>query len=331
MEKDINHIIASVLAGQATEKEKKVLEDWLGDPENLKDFIRIKEVWKTKYPEPEFINYKQKRDQLWGEIQVKGNDGIEWGYFIKVAAMIVIVVAAAFFIIQSISNETHSDQLSASPLIEKVTPAGIKSSFNLPDGSRVLLNAESKLTFPISFDDTARFVELQGEAFFQVARDPSRPFMVKSGHTLTTALGTSFNISAYPYEEKVNIALSTGKVKVDVLETNNNFEEVLLVPGEFISLDGENILNRGVFNIDTTIGWKDGLLVFNQSGFNTVIRKLERWYGVKFIYEKEPTWVFDGKFRNENLENILEVLSHSEKFDYSINHKTVNLIFYDTP
>ena len=330
MKTDINHIIASVLAGQATESERKVLNNWLRDPENFDDFMQIKKIWETKYANPKSVNYQEKRDQLWREIQLSRKGGFGWNYFLKIAAVMVIAVAVSFFIIQTISMESSGNKVSARSFIEKVTPAGIKSTFNLPDGSKVTLNAGSKLTFPASFDDTVRFMELTGEAFFQVVHDSLHPFVVKSGHTLTTALGTSFNISAYPGEATIDIALSTGKVKVDLLKDND--EAILLEQGEYISLEGDQILKREVFDNDTAIGWKDGLLVFNQSDFKTIIRKLERWYGVTFVYESVPTWVFDGKFKNENLENILKVLSHSEKFSYSINNdKTINLTFYETP
>ncbi len=331
MKKDINRIIASVLADQATEAERKILNSWLRDPENFKDFMQIKKIWETKYAEPKSVNYNEKRDELWREIQLSRKGGFKWNYFLKIAAMMIIAAAASFFIIQTISVERGEDKVSVRSIIEKVTPAGTKSTFNLPDGSKVTLNAGSKLIFPASFDDTVRFMELTGEAFFQVAHDSLHPFVVKSAHTMTTALGTSFNISAYPDEATIDIALSTGKVKVDILKDNDNSEAILLDQGEYISLEGDQILERDVFDNDTALGWKDGLLVFNQSDFKTVIRILERWYGVTFVYESVPVWVFDGKFRNENLENILEALSHSEKFSYSINDKTINLIFYETP
>ena len=326
----MNDIIASVLTGEATEEERKTLNKWLQDPQNFSDFIKIRERWEAKYDEPELIGRHEKRDQLWKDVRINRRKGIRWRYFIKVAAMIIMAVAMSFFIIQKVSNEIQEDQLAGNPLIEKTTPAGVRSTFDLPDGSRVTLNAGSQLIFPTLFDDTVRYVELKGEAFFQVARDPLRPFIVKGANTLTTAMGTSFNISAYPDDGKVSIALSDGKLKVDMQETNADFKEILLDPGEYVSLRQGDILKKGLFDKDTMLGWKDDLLVFNQSDFNTIIRKLERWYGVKFIYEHEPIWTFNGKFRNENLEDILEALSHSGKFKYSINQKTVNLTFYGT-
>lgn len=328
MTKNINHIIASVLTGEATERERTTLNKWLQDPKNFGDFIKIREKWEAKYEEPELIGHHEKRDRLQEDIRINRKKGIRWGYFIKVTAIVIMVMAMSFFIIRRVSNEIQEDRLEGNPLIEKTTPPGVKSTFDLPDGSRVTLNAGSQLIFPTLFDDTVRYVELKGEAFFHVAWDPLRPFIVKSANTLTTALGTSFDISAYLDDEKVNIALSDGKLKVDMLKTDA--EEILLDPGEYVSLRQGDILKKGLFDKDTMLGWKDDLLVFNQSDFNTTIKKLERWYGVKFIYKHEPTWTFNGKFHNENLKNVLEALSHGEKFRYSINQKTVTLTFYET-
>jgi ferric-dicitrate binding protein FerR (iron transport regulator) len=172
-------------------------------------------------------------------------------------------------------------------------------------------------------------VELVGEAYIQVQRDPDRPFIVKSGNTVTRALGTEFNIRAYPDEETIHISLTKGAVMVEVKTLNMN-SEFHLEPGESVVFNKRaNFATRTLFEPEKTIAWKDGIIYFDRADLETIINKLSRWYGVEFTirnYHGEP-WHYSGQFSNEYLEVVLQSMSYSKHFDFKITDGKVIMDF----
>lgn len=203
--------------------------------------------------------------------------------------------------------------------------AGVKSSISLPDGTIVTLNSQSKVTYEKPFDREIREIALVGEAYFDVAKDTLRPFIVKTGPVSTQALGTEFNIQAYP-EYPISISLIEGSVLVSNEEVVGLSEK--LIPGEGILASLDNKLwQKDRFDLETTLAWMNKTLVFKNTPFKETIHSLEKWYGVEFkITGKMPEDVYiTGKFKDESLKNILEGISYSTKYSYSIEGKTVNL------
>jgi len=193
----------------------------------------------------------------------------------------------------------------------------------LPDGSAIYLNSGSTLKIPKKFAADKRTVFLEGEAFFEVTEDKSRPFTIYSGSLSTTALGTSFNVRAYPEEEKLSVALVTGKVKVVNAEIDT-FQ--ILIPNEQIIFNTkEQEFKKQAFDIELITGWQKGLLIFQDSDFDEVVEKLERWYGVSFDIQKYPIYQkeYRGKFDNQSLDEVLQVMSFTSGFTYEINDKNV--------
>lgn len=203
--------------------------------------------------------------------------------------------------------------------------AGVKSSISLPDGTIVTLNSQSKVTYEKPFDGEVREIALEGEAYFDVAKDTLRPFVVRTGPVSTQALGTEFNIQAYP-EYPISISLVEGSVLVSNEEVAGLSEK--LIPGEGIlaSLDHKT-WKKDRFDIESTLAWMHKTLIFKNTPFKETIHSLEKWYGVVFkINGKLPEDVFvTGKFKDESLKNILDGISYSTKYSYSIEGKTVNL------
>ncbi len=212
----------------------------------------------------------------------------------------------------------------------KGTEPGQKLSFHLEDGTKVILNAGSKLSYPASFDTDNRTVELEGEAFFEVSKDADRPFRVITKNVVTTALGTSFNINAFPERKNIEIALVTGIVSVESISEGDSLQSVILNPGELatISNDNHTILKSG-FDFNKYIAWKDGLIYFKDADYLEIKDCLENWYGVRFDANKTPgkKWNFSGKFEDESLENILSALQFGHNFEYKIEGKEIKLIF----
>jgi ferric-dicitrate binding protein FerR (iron transport regulator) len=210
---------------------------------------------------------------------------------------------------------------------EHSTLPGVKAHLTLSDGSQVILNSGSKLKYIKNFEGGKREVFLEGEAFFAVAKDSVRPFMVRTGEVKTTALGTSFNIKSYE-PGPLDISLLTGKVSVEVPLEKTPY--LTLTPGEAINIDIPNSrVVKDRFDEEMVIGWTKKMIVFQQTPLLEAIRTLENWYGVTFEIENTPgdQVLFSGKFQDETLEIVLEGLSYAANFDFEINKDKVKVIF----
>src|SRR5690606_15794255 len=169
-------------------------------------------------------------------------------------------------------------------------------TFRLEDGSQVTLNANSSLKFPETFSDTLREVILYGEAFFEVASDVERPFVVMAGNVSTVALGTSFNIRNDTSEHKTTVSLATGKVLVQNRKQGEDEFNIYLAPGEELDYHAQTkTYTKNHFDYQEKIAWKDGILYFGEDNIDTIISKLEQWYGVSIELKNRPAkeWFFD--------------------------------------
>lgn len=246
----------------------------------------------------------------------------------RIAAVVALIISTVFaaLLLDSSREESVTESLS---FIKKQNPKGQKSSFLLPDSTRVILNAESSLSYPEHFSGKTREIKLIGEAFFEVRRNEQKPFVVTAAGIATTALGTSFNVRAFENDETISVSLSTGKVVVEN-KVSDSSEKVFLVPGEKYVYDILKSENKKVkFDIHNDIAWKEGVLYFNQSNLNEFISTIERWYNVRVTVIGTPRsqWKINGRFNNESLYNVLESLSFARQIKYTLKGKNVILYF----
>ena len=185
------------------------------------------------------------------------------------------------------------------------TPRGGQYKLTLPDGTEVWLNAASSITYPTAFAGNERDVSITGEAYFEVAKDKSKPFHVTSGNQTIEVLGTHFNVMAYADEDAIKTTLLEGSVKI----TENN-EAQILKPGEQATVDKNGGLKISVADIDDALAWKNGYFKFNRVNIKYIMRQLARWYDVDLVYEGSvPHDEFVGKIgRGENIEDVLHIL-----------------------
>ncbi|MEM6737571.1 MAG: FecR domain-containing protein [Bacteroidota bacterium] len=214
-------------------------------------------------------------------------------------------------------------QKSVAEVIVKRTTKGQKSTVHLKDGSVVMLNSETTIRFPKYFSDTARIIFLEGEAFFEVAEDKSRPFTVIANGISTTALGTSFNIRSY--DETCKVSLVTGRATV---YRNSSVKNYFLEPGEAVCFKRGGEPEMTVFSRDKDFLWTKGIILFDDNSFDEVLDKLKRWYNVDFHIENQRnTKEYTGKFQNASLEHILKSMSFTLGFEFFIHEKQVTIIF----
>jgi len=250
-------------------------------------------------------------------------------YFnVRVASILTLAIALGFLSSWFLKGPVITKEIEPVMVyVEHKTVPGVKSYLTLSDGSQVILNSGSELKYYKNFQKESREVFLKGEAFFKVAKDSLRPFIVHSRETTTTALGTSFNVKAY-LGETMAISLLTGKVAVNLGGLME--DPVTLNPGEALKIDIKNDqLRKSSFNKDLVIGWTKKQIIFNKTPLLEAIRVLENWYGVQIQIKNKPNnqVLLSGKFQEETLENVLEGLRFSARFDFIIDKENVRIIF----
>ncbi|SHJ80144.1 FecR family protein [Tangfeifania diversioriginum] len=209
------------------------------------------------------------------------------------------------------SNQHHPQK--APEMNQLVIPYGKTSEIILPDGTKAFLNAGSRLVYPEFFVDKTREVFLVGEAFFDVTHDENNPFIVQTTDVRIKVLGTSFNVSAYPSDKIIETVLTKGKVMLEQNSTRLFDESIEMVPGQLAAFDKtkrEAILNK--VDIENYTLWKDGLLKFESSDLSRVIKKLERFYNIRFSYQDPFLGGIEisGKLDlNENRDEVLGVVA----------------------
>ncbi|MEO6684061.1 MAG: FecR domain-containing protein [Ginsengibacter sp.] len=191
-------------------------------------------------------------------------------------------------------------------------PKGSKPlQLKLADGSIVWLNVGSVFTYPASFAGKTRQVEISGEAYFEIARDLSKPFIVINGNAKINVLGTHFNVQAYDNEAARRVTLLEGSVRVQEGNASD-----LLKPGQQAVLDVKKSGSIQVVNaeVEKVMAWKNGIFNFDGASLDEVMRQLERWYNIEVVYEKGiPDIEFVGKMsKNIHLDDLLEILKKTK-------------------
>ncbi|MEO9474376.1 MAG: FecR domain-containing protein [Cyclobacteriaceae bacterium] len=323
--------------GELKPEEAKEFLKWLHSEQSEEDLAtefdrlwfeemksRVDNEWSSDEVFDQITKLKENQVSITGTpLTVYSSSQVTNRYMYRISAVIGLIIVSVW-VLSLFIDSSESSKLT-DHIIEKVNPPGQKSRLTLPDGSIVHLNADSRIQFQGTFS-TKREVVLEGEAFFEVFEDPSRPFVVRCGRLSTTALGTSFNIRSFKNSTKVEVTLATGTVRVD---DELSHKSVLLDPFEQVVLENGNaeLIKNTLSSLDL-IEWKDGVINFDKVPFSEVINELERWYGVEIqLHGKMKNARCSGTFKDEYLSNILAVLSHTMDFQYTIHEKQVEINF----
>ena len=221
-------------------------------------------------------------------------------------------------------NNTPTPRKSSNEIIyNKIeTPKGGKYQINLPDGSKVWLNSSSTLRYPALFSGNTREVELNGEAFFDVAKDNTKPFKVIAKDQIVEVLGTQFNINSYSDEGTFKTTLIEGSVKIIYKD-----EVVLLSPGQQFQ---PNSRSAKVLEADTeeVIAWKNGYFLFKNEDIQSIMRKVSRWYNVEVTYSGEiPQVGFGGNIsRSKDISEVLNVLQLTNAVHFKVEGRRITVM-----
>jgi len=193
----------------------------------------------------------------------------------------------------------------------------------LPDGSKIWLNAASTLTYPANFAKlNKRKVELNGEAYFEVAKDKSRPFIVRTDRQEVEVLGTHFNVNSYRNEDAIKTTLLEGSVRV-----SDSKSQKVLLPGQQ-SLLTDDALRISKVDVDEAVAWKNGDFIFKNEEFNTILRQIARWYNVEIVNSKHrPDLRLSGTIsKSKHLSTVLKALEVTGEIKFKIEGKRVTVL-----
>lgn len=235
------------------------------------------------------------------------------------AAAAVVAVTISLWLLGPLKSGLGDSSASSPETF--ATQKGQRTSVRLSDGSQVRLNVDSRLTVPPSFGEENRVVRLEGEAFFEVRADSTRPFIVRSEGAVTRVLGTAFDVGAYPEDDEVKVVVAEGRVALHG-ETSSNSRDagrreedknVILTKNQvsLIPRNGEQIIRRED-DVGEHLAWMDGQLAFEDAPFAEVIRRLERWYDLEITMEEgtaPPSGHLNAQFdKDRSLADVIRVI-----------------------
>ena len=311
-ENHIKELMKKYLNGTITKEEEKLLEEF--DQKLLLN--NNKSIFKHTTHKDKVYRRLLKGIQM----EPKASPFRPW---FKIAASLALLLGLGYLTLLLFDNPAPVEQQMV--LVTKSTQWGQKLNIVLSDGTEVYLNSGSSITYPDHFASDIREVELIGEAFFDVAKNPDKPFLIQSGEVETMVLGTSFNVNTYPESEQIAVTVATGRVKVASKES-----EVFLMPHEQgVYHRKTKSISKEKIELATYLNWKEGILHFEDVALSKVIATLERWYGVRFVVENDDIGDchLTASYDNARLDAILESIVYAKKgLQYEIlDNKRVRL------
>lgn len=306
------NLLIRFLKCETTPEEEVAILDWLdADPENIKTLDRI--------------DFQFNATVLHSEIQ-KDNvpkSRVKKLISFSAAAILAVAIAIGNGVLQTRNMRTEMESLTTSISI----PTGQRIDMTLQDGSRVWLNSNSTLEYPNIFRKDDRQVKLSGEAFFDITKDPERPFIIETFACNIEVLGTKFNVEANAADSEFSAALLEGSIKLTDKTTGAN---MLLKPGEKAELIHGELRRSKITNPDEYL-WTDGIISLQTSSFSELLKRFEKAYDVRFVVKltDEPVVHCKGKIRiSDGINHAMEILQMGTDFEYAINHSSNEIYIY---
>lgn len=231
------------------------------------------------------------------------------------------------------SSVVVTDSISTLTMLTASTPPRGTYQVVLPDGSKVWLNSDSKISFPSQFTGKERKISLYGEGYFEVYKNKAMPFIVESGGQRIEVLGTHFNVNAY--EEAIRTTLLEGSVLVRDLNSVSSLPDqgryddhsnIILKPGEQSSLMANQQIKVRRVDVDQIVDWKNGMIIFEHQNIEEIMKKISRWYGITVFYDKDVNTqsTFSGKIsRASNISAVLKSLESTGLLTFKIDRNII--------
>ena len=338
-------LISRNLSGDITPEEKEELKNLLKEDALLQQKQNVFQQMLAQQEKDKQPDVEKALEKVWKEIEEnKGRSSDKkkrekqsrrhFNWFAGIAASVAFLAGFGFLSVtwkekQTIANTTENALYKKfANVVEKQNTKGIRSFLILSDGSKIWLNADSKLEYPDVFEGRTREVYLSGEAFFEVAKNPACPFIIHLDNGFVRVLGTSFNVKAYKGARIIETSVSTGRVafipkKKKELSANDTV---------FLTHDTKAVYSIATGEIKTLStssnddkAWTEDRLIFKSLSFEEIAIELERTFGKKVVFTDEniKQYKLTGSFENNSLDKILYYLSLSKPFAYYISDKEI--------
>jgi Fe2+-dicitrate sensor, membrane component len=316
--KTISRLLQSGLSGQ----EEKKLFEWFRTPEAKEELFHFYQEC-LENASDELEDDIQQRMIEHVRLKIKDADQtrrirkLSFRYKIArvAAACLLVCFGLGFYFLQAREPDASNE------LVVKVD-RGQKASMELPDGTLVWLNSDTKMKYNNSYNDKNRMVKLDGEAYFEVAKDKDKPFIVQVNNINIEALGTAFNVKAYSVDDHISATLMEGSIAV----ISGN-ESAILKPNENIFYDRntQQLIKKTLHNTDLVSAWRSGRIVFGGETLGEAAFMLERIYNIRIIFETEDIkdYTFLGTIKNNSLSNVFEIMSLTVPITYEISDSSV--------
>lgn len=344
-------LLARYLSGDCTNREDEIIKQWISeDPQNKKRMEEFKQIWnasgRTEGTSKVDFGVDGEWDKLKDRLRKEGELSFERDkhsvdidklqtfsarsstrQLLRIAAVLLIAGLMGIFSYQYWSQpQLESEEQS---LREISTEKAQRANSTLGDGTRVLLNADSKMTLPSEFASDVREVFLEGEAYFDVASNPEKPFVIHSGASTIRVLGTSFSVRSYPEDEGVRVVVRKGRISFEA-EGAKAMEKAILTANELgrYSIKSNQIETQQVDDMELYLSWREGYLKFRETPMHQVAIELERRYGIEVAFRhpavKEKS--LTALLKSRSIRNVLDVIAMSLNVEYELENNKV--IFY---
>ncbi len=322
-----DNLLFKYISDQADEDEKQAVREWAAiDEKRQLELSRMKNSWILAGLENEIDPVKKELAirQIMDKIKVlkkKDSSGTLWIKWFKYAAAIMLIIGLSGISGYFISTSKFSN----SGFTEIIVPNGERSKVVLPDGSTVQLNSGTQLKFKSVFLSGKRKVFLDGEAFFEVTHDKSRPFVVETNNKLKVeVLGTAFNVCSYDDDKIITTYLETGKVKISI----DGGKDIFLRPSEMLSFEKQSgKTKKRTIDDHHFSDWTRGILNIKGETIEKLAKKLERRFDIQILFgdDEVRNHIYSGSIKDEDLETVLEAIKFASSLKYTHNGKIITI------
>lgn len=303
MERDL---LYKFFEGTASYEEEARIRQWMEQsPENRREFLRERKIFDSMLllGDEKAIEEKMQKSSI-------RNRSLRTEV-LKIAAVVLVTLGLNFI------YNFVSDRKEAVPMQSIYVPTGQRVNLTLPDGTNVWLNARTRIHYPAVFNKNVRQVTIDGEAYFDVAKDKKRPFIVETDKCSMEVLGTKFNVEGYSGKEDFEVVLMEGSVKV--ASRMGLGDTLILTPDKKACLQKNGKLTVEQVDDYNPYRWKEGLICFRTESFQSIMNDMEKYYGVSIVVENKNVlkYNFTGKFRQaDGIDYALRVLQKDIRFRY---------------
>lgn len=317
-------LITRYLSNQTNTVENELLADWISESEtNEKIFEEVKAVWlasKLSDKTDTASALKKLHLKINSEATASVTDQSSYKRWYAIAASIALIMLSSLVVIYKVQKHADPQYLTQN------TKTGQKKIIHLEDGTLVFLAPQSKITYPVKFAAGKRILTLDGEAYFEVSKNPHRPFIVRTVTLNVKVLGTHFNVNSYKSHSSTIVSLLEGKVKVTL--SGEDADQYTLKPGQQLTFNHQNH-QVYLHNFDTApvTGWMNNILIFKNEKLSDAAEKIDHMYGVKIVFADQTTadTRLYATFSNESLISVLETIKATGNISYKTEDDKIYL------